>query len=250
MPNDQPANGYFLNVFYAFRRKRLITLDLNAADSDLEESARELDDLIRKEIEPHLFSDSPDRFRQIWRVVLGAFIDWYRDIPGQKLVRPISLAPSDHTDVRHATRVIAMVHELHKAGYQRIRMLPYLSPSGGHWRCDITFAENIQDDGYRIREGHVDRHEIAYYSTADKNHYFGWPGAEHMSARQLAARFLQEFPNISERGRGRDWAYAGWVTEVLGRAEQGRHEDLLYLLADWEIDAATLRTWQPPPVVE
>jgi hypothetical protein len=36
-------------------------------------------------------------------------------------------------------------------------------------------------------------------------------------------------------GVGRDWAYAGWLTEVLGRAEQGGIEDLLILYADYDL---------------
>jgi hypothetical protein len=43
-----------------------------------------------------------------------------------------------------------MVHELHKAGYQRIRILPYLSPSGAYWRCTITTSDNVADDGYHL----------------------------------------------------------------------------------------------------
>jgi hypothetical protein len=34
--------------------------------------------------------------------------------------------------------VVEMVHELHKAGYQLLRISPGLSPSGIHWRCPIT----------------------------------------------------------------------------------------------------------------
>jgi hypothetical protein len=43
--------------------------------------------------------------------------------------------PDPH--VRHAVGVLAMVGELHKRGYEKIRVMPFMSPSGMHWRCWI-----------------------------------------------------------------------------------------------------------------
>jgi hypothetical protein len=36
---------------------------------------------------------------------------------------------------RRALRVLRMVHELHKRGRQRLRIVPTMAPSGLHWRC-------------------------------------------------------------------------------------------------------------------
>jgi hypothetical protein len=142
-----------------------------------------------------------------------------------------------------------MVHELHKAGYQKIRLLPYLAPSGGYWRCVVTFSDNVEGDGYTIREENSERGLAARYTTGDENQYFGWKEVEELNARELAARFLLEFPEIARQGQGRDWMYAGWLTDVLGRAEQGRSSDLLFLRADWEIPEQELREWLPPPPI-
>ena len=68
-----------------------------------------------------------------------------------------------------------------------------------------------------------------------------------MTAREMAARFIKAFPRIAEAGAGRDWLYAGWLTEVLGRAEKGRTQDLLALYADYPLDEEELRLWRPPP---
>lgn len=38
-----------------------------------------------------------------------------------------------------------MVHELHKVGYQQIRIAPFIHDIGT-WRCPITFARNIRTD--------------------------------------------------------------------------------------------------------
>jgi hypothetical protein len=164
----------------------------------------------------------------------------------EKLPRQISRAPSTSDVVRHATRLLSMVHELHKAGYQRIRIQPGLSPSGAHWRCNITYAGNVAADGYSIRAFDIEGGHVAPYSSANGSDYFGWRTAGSLNARQLAQIFVSSFPLIAEHGVGRDWPYAGWLTDVLGRAEQGRPEDLLTLYADYPVDRDVLATWRPP----
>lgn len=225
--------------------QRYVTVDLVRAD--LNPDRADFDGYVKASVADAVTSGSADRFRDLWKAIIVEAARRFSWRPTDVPVRKISQSPSTDALVRHATRVIAMVHELHKAGYQRIRMLPYLAPSGCYWRCAITFADNIADDGFNIVDEDYDRRLVAPYTTGDENRYFGWNGAATMSARELAARFIQEFPLIAERGAGRDWMYAGWVTDVLGRAEQGRQEDLLFLLADFDLDGDVLRDWQPPP---
>jgi hypothetical protein len=137
-----------------------------------------------------------------------------------------------------------MVHELHKAGYQRIRISPAMAPNGIHWRCSITFAENVAADGYSVIDGSDGL--VALYTSGQGADYFDWPGAETMTARLLADRFLEAFPAIAARGAGRDWTYAGWLTDVLGRAEHGR---FVYFRADYPLDEEELERWKPPAFV-
>jgi hypothetical protein len=35
-----------------------------------------------------------------------------------------------------------MVNELHKLGYQLLRIVPRISPSGMHCRCSVTYIGN------------------------------------------------------------------------------------------------------------
>lgn len=160
-------------------------------------------------------------------------------------LRPVSLRPPKEPAHRDAARLIAMVHELHKSGYQRIRILPTMAPTGLHWRCTITSADNVAPDGLSIRT--AGNGLIARYTSGQGSHYFDWPGADRMTARQLAVHFLSAFPLIAERGAGRDWPYAGWLTDVLGRAE---HCSFVVFAADYPLDEAELREWRPPPVPE
>lgn len=232
-------------AFDALKKRRLTVLDLDAAD--LNPDRGQFEDYVKSCVEEAELSASPDRYRDLWKSLFVEADRRFSWRPPEVVARKVAQSSPSDPLVRRATRVIAMVHELHKAGYQRIRMLPFLAPSGCYWRCAITYGENIEDDGYRIREEDYENGLVAAYTTGAGNQYFGWKGAETLTARQLAERFLREFPIIAERGMGRDWMYAGWVTDVLGRAEQGRQEDLLYLIADWDLDREILRDWQPPP---
>lgn len=80
-----------------------------------------------------------------------------------------------------------MVHELHKLGYQRLRIAPGMSPSGMHWRCSVTHAGNIK----RMHGAMMcDFDDAAHYTAEDDNQYFGWKDAKKDTARKLASKFL------------------------------------------------------------
>ncbi len=140
----------------------------------------------------------------------------------------ISVERDSQPEIRRAQRVLLMVHELHKAGYQRLRVVPGLSPSGCYWRCSITPVTNIlKTCGKTMREYDKD---VARYTTGAQNKYFDWEDAQKDTARQLAVKFIERFPDIVQKGFGRDWEYVGWYIEMLGFAERG-HLPIAY--ADW-----------------
>ncbi len=143
--------------------------------------------------------------------------------PGIPLHRPKEPA------LRHALRLLGMVHELHKQGWQRLRVLPYMSPSGMHWRCELHPPE-VDPVAWHAHDEDPGRTLCASYSSSTRNLYFDWSDATQDDARHLAAKFLERFPRLSQRSRGRDWAYAGWFAEVLGHAEHGR-----YPVAFWDL---------------
>ena len=111
-------------------------------------------------------------------------------------------------------KVLLMVGELHRQGYQRLRIAPGLSPNGEHWRCAVTPVTNIL-----IKHGArwVDpEHLSAHYTTGDGAKYFGWSYAANLDVAKLAKRFVDEFPLIAGAGQGSDCGYAGWYQEMLG----------------------------------
>ena len=123
---------------------------------------------------------------------------------------------------RNILRLLGMVHELHKQGYQHLRIHSGLAPSGCYWRCAI-FPKGLspQDQDRYYQKGDPDI-LVARYTSGDEKGYFGWDDCAQDDARHLAIKFLGRFPKIAGMGRGRDWAYTGWFTELLGIAEHGR----------------------------
>lgn len=120
---------------------------------------------------------------------------------------------------RAALLVLEMVHELHKAGYQRLRICPGMNSSGTAWRCSVTPVTNIlRTHGAMTRDFERD---VAHYSSAQGRDYFDWRDAADFTARELAMKFIDRFPGIVAQGKGEDWAYAGWYLQMLAFAEQG-----------------------------
>ena len=124
--------------------------------------------------------------------------------------------------VRRSQRVLAMLHELHKQGYQNLGVYSGYSPSGGHWRCMIAPVHHLRVDNGGLELLQSDEALVAHHTSGTSgNHYFGWEDAKHDTARELAAKFLQRFPALANAGMGRNYVYAGWFVEVLGRSEEG-----------------------------
>ena len=158
----------------------------------------------------------------------------------------VSLSPPVDPVARRTGRVVAMVHELHKAGHQLIRISPGFSPCGLHWRCPITCASNVGPDGFTVADASRACGLFVPYTSADPG-CFGWADAASLSARELAARFLREFPTLARAGFGRDWPYAGWLTEVLGVVERGHPRDYPAFYADYPLDPDAQSVPRPPP---
>jgi hypothetical protein len=125
--------------------------------------------------------------------------------------------------VRRAVRVLAMVGEIHRRGYQKLRVMPFMSSSGHAWRCwigpDTLFYRNhgafLCDTGYS-EEVQSTSPSARYTTGAD--HYFDWQDADHDDARTLADKFLAR---LAGQGEGWSYVYAGWYQRLLGLADRG-----------------------------
>ena len=137
----------------------------------------------------------------------------------------ISLSPPSEPRLRRSLRVMQMVHELHKAGCQLLRIIPNSSDGFENWQLVITLAGNVNPE-QRV----IARHDVKFcgddlfwatYSMKDDDKYFGWRDAAGNSARELAAKFIERFPRLANDSQGVDWPYVGWYVDLLGRCEQG-----------------------------
>ena len=133
-----------------------------------------------------------------------------------------------------------MIHELHKLGYQGVRISPGWSPSGFHWRCSVSAVSNIRRDGWSL----IEYSEAAHYSSGAGARFFEWEDAPRKSPRQLAQMFIERFPQLASDSIGMDYAYAGWFAAALGAVQHGR---LPTFYADYELDLSRLDLPPSPP---
>ena len=129
-----------------------------------------------------------------------------------------------------ALRFLQMVGELHKLGFERIRITPGLSPSGIFWRCSITHSQNVQEDGWQPIDYDNDTEN---YGIGQGDEYFRWPDAPGKTPPELAAMFIERFMEIAAKGKGSDPSYVSWFNGMLERAEQGH---LPVFFADYPLE--------------
>ena len=129
----------------------------------------------------------------------------------------VSTEPPADATRRRAIRLLSMVHELHKAGYQLLRVACGWDPAGHQWRARLMPAASVSEDGWSPVSGSW----RADYSSDQGKNFFGWNDTGSDNARALANKFLERFPALLGRCVGQDWPYAGWFTLTLGRAEHG-----------------------------
>lgn len=121
-----------------------------------------------------------------------------------------------------ARMILRTVQSLHLRGYQRLRILPGVSPSGTHWRCSISPASN---------DSALATANAANFSTASE-FPFDWLDVSTTNPDQLAEAFIARFPAVANKGKGSDWLYAGWFVELLHLTYPTR---LPIAYADWDL---------------
>lgn len=133
------------------------------------------------------------------------------DSPGRVRI----VLPESQRDVQ---RVFLMLAVLHRYGYERLRVLPGMSPSGMHYRCSITPARNVYADHGAIG---INATLTASHTSANGRRYFEWNDAEDASPHALAGLFIERYGRIAKLGWGADAAYTAWFREALQFVERG-----------------------------
>ena len=106
-------------------------------------------------------------------------------------------------------RFIRTIEELHRMGYEKIRICPCTSPNGMAWRCTITTKENTSKKCGAMLAGKYDEDE-----TVRSNGNFKWNMME-MGPYDNALKFVKVYPQIAAKGRGEDNEYASWFKKVV-----------------------------------
>lgn len=143
--------------------------------------------------------------------------------PFAKKARPpvdlAQLAEADFEQARlvAARRILEMAAELHRRGYQGLRLCPHLSSDGGDWRCFLVPKGRMQaGSSVRFEVGRfLELEPRATFSTGDPTRPFAWTGAEAESPQQWADRFEREFAQTCAESRESDEGYAAWLTRML-----------------------------------
>jgi len=124
-------------------------------------------------------------------------------------------------------RLLYMVAELHRMGYERARIVPGIAPSGVFWRFSVTPASNTRPEHGALMQ---DFDRGAHYSSGAGTEYYGWTDASDDSPVELAAKFVERFPEIAAETRGGDPEYVRWYREMLVATEP---DGLVCAYADW-----------------
>ncbi len=108
--------------------------------------------------------------------------------------------------------LMQILHELHKLGYQKLRWMSYMAPSGLSLRCHITTQDHICANREIVFTG--DPNEIWCTSTGTMT-----TGED---IKPLVKTFMKENPRLLEIGKGEDPEYVEWFNKLLSFAEKGQ----------------------------
>ncbi|MBO5053284.1 MAG: endonuclease/exonuclease/phosphatase family protein [Muribaculaceae bacterium] len=108
--------------------------------------------------------------------------------------------------------LMQILHELHKSGYQKLRWMSYMAPTGLSLRCHITTQDHICVNREIVFTG--DPSEIWCTSTGAMT-----TGED---IKPLVKTFMNENPRLLEIGKGEDVEYVQWFNKLLSFAAKGQ----------------------------
>ena len=143
-------------------------------------------------------------------------------------------------------RILLMVRELHRLGFERLRAPAYEYPLA--WRCPIvpaywtlrshggTYSDSFLYAAVRWFGPTACRQE---YSSAEGQFPFQWKDVAFHTPHELALHFIRERREIACAGWGPDAEYARWFEEVL---EATKPNGLYYASAEYQPATSYLYT--------
>ena len=118
-----------------------------------------------------------------------------------------------------AYELMKILHELHKLGYQKLRWMSYMAPSGMSLRCHITTQDHIivnQEIIFDNNQGEVWFTSVGAMTTGE-------------DIKPLVKTFMDENPRLLEISKGEDSEYVEWFSKLLSLAKKGHCFRVLFL---------------------
>ncbi|WP_156525540.1 MULTISPECIES: LEM-3-like GIY-YIG domain-containing protein [unclassified Gordonia (in: high G+C Gram-positive bacteria)] len=146
-----------------------------------------------------------------------------------------------------AILILDAVTLLHSNGHELVRVLPGDSPSGLHWRVNVTTADNlIDEDGYlELR----DWDNSFRYTSGDEFMIARTPVTKATTVERIADLILEDIPST---GLGSDPTYVSWYSQLMRLVHQ--HHAVPYAYGEevragvsWDIGSNTDTHIEPPP---
>lgn len=97
-------------------------------------------------------------------------------------------------------KLILAVAELHRRGFEKLRLKAGLSPSGGHWRYELM-----------PKEGHPRGPRGSLTNQLEMS----WEDDPGSSPEDLADIIISRFPDLIEASKGEDNEYAAWLSAIV-----------------------------------
>jgi len=120
-------------------------------------------------------------------------------------------------------KLLHIAGELHKRGYENLRVVPCLSPNGMAWRCKF----DISGDKGR---SHSDK-DIYFVRASNWIRNFDEEREEiKLSIQELSDLFEKEHRIFLEKCKGDNQEYVEWYNEMLNKLQEG---ELPYAFSDY-----------------
>ena len=110
-------------------------------------------------------------------------------------------------------KLLYVVLELHKRGYENLRVVPSLSPTGLAWRCSFV---SHPDKGIIVSTW------ISQFSTDDRE--------IEQTIEELADNFVREYSSFLQSCRGKNTEYSEWYKKMLLQLDV---DELPYAFAEY-----------------
>jgi hypothetical protein len=132
---------------------------------------------------------------------------------------PVPIEPGElPEDQKPTLRVFLMLEELHRRGYEQLRLVPGMSSSGLAYRSSISPAVNVSVTNGALA---VDHELVAAHTSANGDALFQWADAAESSIAELARMFIRRYPKLAKLGRAPDPSYVSWFKTAAEFARRG-----------------------------